>query len=144
MILETIYIVGMYVTRHRILKPSYDYIVGMYIKTVLWLHSMLIVLKINVMSCSIYRCDTPFIDSDLLYICDTPFIDSDLLYRCDTLRDICSTCTAHLYNKSLSMKGVSHLFSKSLSMKGVSHIYNKSLSKTLSGPFLIHYLSPGL
>jgi hypothetical protein len=49
------YIVGMYVTLHRILKPSYDYIVGMYIKTVLWLHSMLIVLKINVMSCLIYR-----------------------------------------------------------------------------------------
>ena len=37
------------------LKSSYDYIVGMYIKTVLWLHSMLIVLKINVMSCLIYR-----------------------------------------------------------------------------------------
>jgi hypothetical protein len=49
------YIVGMYVTLHRILTPSYDYIVGMYIKTVLWLHSMLIVLKINVMSCLIYR-----------------------------------------------------------------------------------------
>jgi hypothetical protein len=49
------YTVGMYVTLHRILKPSYDYIVGMYIKTVLWLHSMLIVLKINVMSCLIYR-----------------------------------------------------------------------------------------
>jgi hypothetical protein len=49
------YIVGMYVTLHRILKPSYDYIVGIYIKTVLWLHSMLIVLKINVMSCLIYR-----------------------------------------------------------------------------------------
>jgi hypothetical protein len=25
------YIVGMYVTLHRILKPSYDYIVGMYV-----------------------------------------------------------------------------------------------------------------
>jgi hypothetical protein len=38
------YIVGMYVTLHRILKPSYDYIVGMYVTTyLLYSHMMVLI-----------------------------------------------------------------------------------------------------
>jgi molybdopterin-guanine dinucleotide biosynthesis protein A len=52
----------------------------------------------------LYRCDTPFIDSDLLYRCDTPFIDSDLLYRCDTPfidRDLLYRCNTPFIDSDL-------------------------------------------